>query len=171
MEIKNLWNMEIDNDMMIGMEEAVRDIGEMTDEVYPNDHEETSEAIITQIPYILQELRGNVRGKTILDLGSGSTFGGYKPWLCRILYHMGANPIAVDLGKFRNEPFIAYSADLSQPNALRMIPDNSVDLANAKMFFTCSDLRSMRPNAYLREQLRPQLERVLKQDASFIYAA
>ena len=84
---------------------------------------------------------------------------------------MGADPIAVDLNRFGDESFRTYQADLSKSDALCGIPDNSVDLAHAKMFFTCPTIRYMGLDRDAKEILKPQLERVLKPGANFIYSA
>lgn len=52
------------------------------------------------------------RGKTVLDIGSGSSSGHdheykevFEPWFCRILQKIGAEPIAVDQGDNTGEAF------------------------------------------------------------------
>lgn len=59
----------------------------------------------------------------------------FEPWLCRILHAIGARPIGIDIGPLSGERFEYYERNLNSPNSLEGIPDNSVDLANAKQLF------------------------------------
>ena len=144
--------------------------------------ESNARSALYQLPYILWGVSGEVRGKTILDLGCGSNQpslegGGifndstYEPWLCRGLHLLGANPIGVDIGSLDGEEFTHHQVDLSRLDSLKEIPDGSVDLANAKQLFSSPFLiRFTKTNPEdLRRNLHTQLERVLKPEAVFLY--
>lgn len=132
-----------------------------------------------QLAYISNFLEGKIEGKKILDLGCGSNTKSiegeicdrtFEPWLCRSLNYLGANSIGVDIGDLTSERFEKIQTTLLNPNSLENIPDNSVDLAHASQLFTSSFLWKQNiSSSKLYETIIPQLERVLKQDAYFIY--
>src|SRR3989344_6138822 len=90
-----------------------------------------------QLAHILAVLKflpqGNfdVRDKTILDLGCGSSNSpdgkDYSPHLKRILHDMGANIVGFDLRKDDYEAFPpTFTGDLTRPDSLRVVRDNVV---------------------------------------------
>lgn len=143
-----------------------------------------------QLRWILTAARGEIKDKRILDLGCGSTgntwearddFYLYQPWLCRALFELGAYPIGVDTGELQGEKFETHKANLLLPDALKGIPDDSIDIIHSRALFTSPELRIMvdslpvpkwdqeRDN-YLMQILRPQIERVLKPNGVFVYS-
>jgi len=75
----------------------------------------------------------DVKGKRILALACGSraytddTIGRYEPWMCRLLLHLGATPVGIDLAGQLNESFTSYKVDLTVPDALGFLDDGSFD--------------------------------------------
>lgn len=140
------------------------------------------QALTRQLSLVLYPLEGQITGKTILDLGCGNNefldtdpsipTRQFEPWLCRALKIIGANPIGVDYGTLENETFTHYTVNLAEPNCLAMIPDHSVDLANASFFFNSPILNFLLNlnQDRVRQNILPQLERILKPDATFIYS-
>ncbi|MBW2975812.1 hypothetical protein KY347_00030 [Candidatus Woesearchaeota archaeon] len=138
-------------------------------------------ALAQQLEYILWGVSGYVKGKTILDLGCGCNYpafeseGGpwdsmYEPWLCRGLHLLGANPIGVDYDALSGEKFKHYEVDLTASDSLSMIPDESVDLANARQLFSSVWLGRRGKNSEdLRRNIHTQLERILKPRAFLLY--
>lgn len=155
-----------------------------------NDFLNVTLAMERQLGWILSGVRENLKGKRILDLGCGSTGGTieaeelghyYEPWLCRALFELGAYPIGVDIGNLDKEKFQTHSIDLLLPNALNMIPNNSIDIVHSRALFGSLELieQAEQPGRpflshevenYLMEILRPQIGRILKPDGTFIYS-
>jgi hypothetical protein len=136
---------------------------------------------IVSLPPIMTCL-GSLEGKTILDLGCGSNnpriegdiyFSDrqFEPWLCRTLKVLGANPIGMDIGPLAGEEFEHYWTELTQPDSLKIIPDNSIDLVNACQLFDSPFLKKVIKvsGMELKKHLLPQIERVLKPDCYFLY--
>lgn len=135
---------------------------------------------------VLTAFEGDIQGKVILDLGCGAEEGRcdgkrygrvYYPWLCRLLQFAGAYPIGIDLGDLTQEPFEHHNINLLDPTALDGIPTASVDLAHCSFLFNSpvlchivhEDEESTLPGEKLAKTLFPQLLRVLKPRANFIY--
>lgn len=139
-------------------------------------------ALARQLSFLSHPLEGQIAGKTILDLGCGNNdfldtdpslqTRQFEPWLCRALKIIDANPIGVDYGNLETETFTHYTINLAEPNCLAMLPDHSVDLANASFFFNSPILNFLLNlnQDRVRQNILPQLERILKPDAAFIYS-
>ena len=132
---------------------------------------------------------GDVKGKTILDLGCGSKrsaesssfFGsGWEPWGCRALQLLGADVIGVDIASNKDETFRWIEADLTQPTSLQEIADQSVDLAYESMLFdspifedVCYKHARQTNTPGFRElvekRIVSQLERILKPEGIFLH--
>lgn len=119
----------------------------------------------------------------------------FEPWLCRALHELGAQVIGIDIGDLNNEEFEHYSLDLLVENALAYIPDHSVDYAHSKLLYSSPQLaKIVRLHNYpqiveevkdknhpywtrgdqerlaervLKQQLLPQIERVLKPEGIY----
>lgn len=123
-----------------------------------------------------------LRGKHILDLGSGATYERdidylncwpgverlYEPWLARALAEIGAEPVAIDIGRFENEPFEAHTIDLSKKGALDFLPSKSFDVIYSKRFLTSPQLMprisDKKTNEEFYRELKKQIKRLLKDD-------
>lgn len=114
-------------------------------------------------------LGGDVKDKVVLDLGCGSTEPDgrrvYEPWLCRILYRLGAHPIGIDMRSLEGEEFEHYTGDMSDRTTFREIPSHSVDVASTFMVF---DSPQWRENGARYGHLDAQLYRVVKPEGLFL---
>jgi SAM-dependent methyltransferase len=114
---------------------------------------------------------GELEGKSLLDLGCGSTsydrtFGNtnrvmregyfienplgvayrspFEPWLPRILHELGMHVIGIDYGSLEDEEFEHYShIDLLQEDVLQMIPDRSLDYVHTAMLWNSPLMEQM----------------------------
>lgn len=125
---------------------------------------------------IMAHTRGKIKKIKVLDLGSGcnpsldfTETRNYEPWLCRLLYAIGAHPIGIDYGKFEGEEFEHHSIDLMVDN-LNFMKDNSIDVAHARLLFCSSTLkdREGEKRFELQNRLYPQLERIVKPEGFYI---
>ncbi|OGE19452.1 hypothetical protein A3J19_02200 [Candidatus Daviesbacteria bacterium RIFCSPLOWO2_02_FULL_41_8] len=133
-----------------------------------------------QLKWIFTAAGGNIVGKRILDLGCGSNgntidskeFGAlFRPWLCRTLLELGAEPIGVDFGDLNGEKFEAHSRDLSLPESLNFVPDDSVDIIHSRALHTSPQLSELRvESGHLMEILNPQIMRILKPQGVFLFS-
>jgi len=111
----------------------------------------------------------------IVDLGCGSDEGqadrsgygniDYGPGLSRLLHEAGAKVIGVDIGDLSQEKFHGVQADLTHPEALVVIPDDSQDIV------ICVGLLGEGTSPIMNEALaaagksREQLEAEIKEQA------
>lgn len=129
-------------------------------------------------------LLGDVNGKRILDLGSGSALRDttrnswdlrlYEPWICRILHELGAKPIGIDSKHDSSEEFEGYRIDLSSHDSLKQFPDKSIDLAYAFSLFDSPSLHLVYGSNAGKELFHCmmfQLERVVKDEGYFLFEA
>jgi hypothetical protein len=74
-----------------------------------------------------------VRGARIVDVACGSRLcdgnreGRFDPWMSRVLHHLGARPLGVDIALQWNEPFESRVVDLTMPGALDFLEAQSID--------------------------------------------
>ncbi len=135
--------------------------------------------IARQLPFILENLNGNLNGKMILDLGCGAQncrdndYGNYDPWLCRMLHLLDVKVIGIDVDdSLKEEDFVNHVTDLFSSNSLAMIESNSVDLVHASSLF--DSVAVVEKNGFsaidkFKEKLMPEIERVLKAEGTFLY--
>ena len=102
-------------------------------------HEPTYNALVVPkllvLPLLIEKL-GDLKGKTIIDLGCGSKeaedsiYGNYHPWLCRVLHELGAHVIGIDIATL-DEEFQTHQIDLlTSP-----IPNIKADCIHASGLF------------------------------------
>ena len=142
---------------------------------------------------LLTAVKGNLEGKTILDLGCGSKespdalprsgpYYGLHPGLCRFLHSRGIKVIGIDKADNSKESFENYSVNLIDPHALDFLPNNSVDVVNSRALIDSPTLLKGTAKVtsergiifpYNREDLIPnlkkQLERIVRPEGFFIY--
>ena len=135
--------------------------------------------ISRQLPFILENLNGNLNGKVILDLGCGAKncrdndYGNYEPWLCRTLHLLEVKVIGVDVDdSLSKESFVNHVVDLFSSNSLAMIESNSVDLVHASSLF--DSVAVVEKSGFsaidkFKQTLMPEIKRVLKKDGVFLY--
>tara|TARA_Y100000310_G_scaffold337561_1_gene424919 strand:+ start:75 stop:617 length:543 start_codon:yes stop_codon:yes gene_type:complete len=148
-----------------------------------NDERGTSQyvlQIMSQLARIYQAVDNEIEGRKILDLGCGEVSGNewdkpgshtFEPWLCRSLIELGASPVGVDIGDNPKAEFEFYKVNLASPNSLSFLEDNSIDVANANMLFDSPYLHyhlHMKGKT-LKENLIPQLERIIKPNGVFLH--
>lgn len=138
-----------------------------------------------QLKYILASLSGDLREKTLVDLGCGSIRnmddwpnydGMFEPWLCRGLHFlpdsMNVRVIGVDKSEeLKGESFENHVGDIiwGLPYPLDNLPSQSIDLVNASSLFSSRHFYGGRSE--VRRKLLPQLERILKPTGVFVYGS
>lgn len=135
--------------------------------------------ILTQLTVLLNCI-GSLKGKTVLDLGCGCNYSSfdsdrnragetYSAWLCRALHELGERSIGVDKGNLEGELFEHYGGvNLTLPGSLDFIQDYSIDIANARLFFSSPELNSLKCPTGIKQILLPQLERIVKPDGYLV---
>lgn len=97
----------------------------------------------------------------------------YEPWFLRSLHGAGYNCTGIDIcEKIHEEQFSTHISDLSKPNSLYHIEDNSIDIAMAFAFFDAPSYERQTPdknNLYRFNLIAEQLERIVKSEGVFIY--
>lgn len=133
------------------------------------------------LPVVLSLLGDDAHTKKVLDLGCGAvntldSEGGrdFEPWLCRALYELNIPCIGIDYSDtVTSELFEAYERNLIKPDSLDMLRAQSIDIAVAQLLFSSPQLeritRYKRVIQQLKDNLIPQLERVLKPDGVFLF--
>lgn len=146
------------------------------------------------------ERLSNIQNKKILDIACGSNtskapaslhidtpFGdmtigrsskGYtsqfEPWLCRILFELGANPVGVDFGDLEQEVFVHYRVDLGKIGALDFLPDQSFDAVQDSRLFGSPEFTAQFPNQADRlkiaQEIKQQEQRVLTASGIVIHS-
>jgi hypothetical protein len=106
-------------------------------------------------PAWMKDDYGLLRGKKILDIGSGSKesarwdkfwgIRGFAPDLCRALAleEMGAHPVGLDIWPNKGEPFEWHIADVTVRGSLKFLETGSFDVVN------CTDVFGSKPSPTL----------------------
>ena len=126
-----------------------------------------------QLPILMKLIKGDFKGKKILDIGCGSIDSKYErgtaygPWLCRALLELGAMPIGVDKNTNRSERFQNYQADLEEKRTglLSFLPSGSVDIVNSAGLFTHEGINLKN----MEDFLVPEIKRVGKTQGFFVH--
>ncbi len=132
---------------------------------------------------IINHLLGDIRNKTILDLGCGAKDSWdysihsetskngryYDPWLCRALHELGAKVTGIDGGRSTGEEFKFYEQNLmSSGKLLDSLKDDSVDLTCA---FSLFDSPSLYGGKELFHFFLERLDKKIKNDGIFLFEA
>ena len=161
-----------------------RIIWEVIESYHPRLSSDGGELVEKRVGFHLDQLRASfpnihdVQGKRILDLACGSrnyeddTLNRYEPWMCRLLLHLGALPVGVDLAPQRDERFKAECADLTIPDALSFLETQSFDAAYISAFPTRKAIRHLVSKGLswpaMRENILVHTRRCLKPDGIII---
>jgi hypothetical protein len=144
-------------------------------------------AIIEEFVGRLQRAFGSlaqVHGKRILDIASGSNSSRspvtgertslFEPWLSRLAFGLGAEPVALDLGDLAGEEFEHHRVDVGRSGALDFLPDASFDGVQDSRLFGSPEFRSAYPRKRDHERVRAEIERqerrVLKPSGVLIHS-
>ena len=156
----------------------------LVDARYPDIAEQDREPLMRRIFTHIDFLRAtypnihDVREKRILDLACGATSyqdngrGKYDPWMSRVLRHLGAHPVGVDICPQHHEGFESHTADLNVPDALSFLPTGSFDAVYVCAFPTRKSIQNLVERgvewAPIRDNLAHHLNRCLKPDGKII---
>jgi hypothetical protein len=150
-------------------------------------HESELAAILEEFIGRLQRAFGSlarVRGKRILDIASGSnssrspTTGRrtalFEPWFARLLFELGAEPVALDSGDLDGERFEHHRVDLGRPGALDFLHAGSFDGVQDSRLFGSPEFRKAYPRKRDHERVRAEIarqeRRVLKPGGVLIHS-
>jgi SAM-dependent methyltransferase len=157
---------------------------QLIDARYPQFFEQDKEPLRDHIFQHLDFLRATypdlneVRGRRILDLACGSTCyednprAKYDPWMSRLLSHLGAQAVGIDLAAQRGENFESHIADLTVPDSLSFLKSSSFDAVYVSAFPTRKAINHLMEKGFewpsMRENLLAHIARCLKPDGKII---
>ena len=156
-------------------DELLSSVDAVMKQKYANYEKDGVAVVMRQLPYVLFALKGDVKGKVVVDLGCGSRkakdnlLSNYEPWLCRILHEAGVMVIGVDAYD-SSEEFRFYVKDLFLDKVDRIA---DVDVVHCSSLFDSPTLlhkHGIDAGARLKEKLILQCERVLRKDGVFLFA-
>ena len=92
--------------------------------------------------------------------------------MSRLLYHLGAHPVGVDLAPQRGEAFTSHTADLTIPDSLCFLESSSFDAVYVSAFPTRKAINHLMEKGLewpsMRENLLAHIARCLKPDGKII---
>ena len=88
----------------------------------------------------------------------------FEPWLCRMLFHLGAKPVGVDFGDLEREDFEHHRVDLGKPGALNFLSGSSFDAVQDSRLFGSPEFTAQFP--VLADRLRVA-EEILRQEGDY----
>jgi SAM-dependent methyltransferase len=151
---------------------------------YPDIANQDRGPILSRIFTHIDFLRGtypdihDVAGKRFLDLACGATNyedngrGKYDPWMSRLLRHLDARPLGIDICPQQDENFESQQADLTIPDALSILDTASFDAVYVCAFPTRKMIQHLVERgiewAPLRDNMMEHLARCLKPDGTII---
>ena len=98
----------------------------------------------------------------------------FEPWFCRILFHLGAEPVGVDFGDLEGEAFEHNQVDLGKPGALDFLTKHSFDAIQDSRLFGSPEFTAQFPEQADRlkvaEEIVRQEKRVLKKGGIIIHS-
>ncbi len=162
----------------------LRIIWSVIDTYYPNLLPDEAKATTGRLTFHLAQLRAafpnlnDLRDKHVADIACGSrcyednTKRQYEPWMSRLLLHLGATPVGVDLAAQQGETFDWRQADLTIPDALDILKSNSFDAVYICAFPTRKAIRHLDSKGLrwpdMRDNILSHVRRALKTDGVII---
>lgn len=167
-------------------DEAIRKAGEVCRKLEPTLTEKYGKISSTPLNNmqfklaVLTNTLGELRGKTILDIGCGAKnswdyrIGGpvnteryYDPWLCRATHELGATVFGIDGASSPNEEYTHIQENMLHfEEIMKRFKDYSIDLACAWNFF---DSPSLINKKTMFKQVVRGLERKVKPEGFFVF--
>lgn len=160
--------------------------GQLINARYPHMANQDRNPIMSRILTHIEFLRGtyenlqDVEGKRILDLACGATSyednarGKYDPWMSRLLKHLNACPLGIDICPQHNENFDSLPIDLTIHDALSILDTASFDAIYVCAFPTRKMIQRLVERgiewAPLRDNMMHHLTRCLKPEGKIIRA-
>lgn len=123
-----------------------------------------------------------IRDQRVLDIPSGSNSSRspvtgrrtaeFEPWMCRLLFALGARPTAIDIGDLAGEPFEHHDIDLGLPGALDFLPTASFDAIHESRLFGSPEFRAAYGPATdrIRREIHRQERRLLRPSGILIHS-
>lgn len=162
----------------------LRIIWSLIETYYPNLPPDDAKPITGRLTFHLAQLRAafpnlnDLRDKRVADIACGSrcyednTKKQYEPWMSRLLLHLGAIPVGVDLAAQQGEAFDCRRADLTIPDALEILESASFDAAYICAFPTRKAIWHLDSKGLswpdMRENILSHVRRALKPDGVII---
>ena len=98
----------------------------------------------------------------------------FEPWLCRMLYYLGAKPLGLDIGDLEQEIFEHQKVDLGKPGALDFLADASFDAIQDSRLFGSPEFTAQFPaqndRLTVAEEIVRQEKRLLKPGGIIIHS-
>jgi hypothetical protein len=98
----------------------------------------------------------------------------FEPWLCRILFTLGAEPVGIDRGDLSGESFEHYPADLGRTGALDFLPHHSFDAVHDSRLFGSPEFTTQFPDRddalRIASEIVSQERRLLKKDGVILHS-
>ena len=120
----------------------------------------------------------DLRGQRVLDIACGSSESRmppklnepvpfeklhvtpeFQPWLCRLLHHLGADAVGVDIGNNDREVFTHYQLDLGVLGVLDFLPSDSFDAVHDDRLFGSPEFRRQFPERAGRLTVAAEIQR------------
>lgn len=122
---------------------------------------------IDALKFALGDLE-NARGLGVLDVACGSRDcagnrqGTFDPWMSRLLHHLGAQPLGLDIAPQRDERFESRVVDLTRPGALDFLGAHSIDAYYVFGFPNSATLEAIDRQGLSWESVRDSIESALQ---------
>jgi SAM-dependent methyltransferase len=123
-----------------------------------------------------------IRGQAVLDIACGSSSSRspltglqtseFEPWMCRLLWELGAHPVGLDIGDIAGEAFEHHRVDLGVPSALDFLASGSFDAIHESRLFGSPEFRSAHGPATerIRREIHRQERRLLRSGGIIIHS-
>ena len=141
--------------------------------------------IMTEFITRLEDAFGSLaatRGQAVLDIACGSSSSRspvtglqtseFEPWMCRLLWELGAYPVGLDIGDNAGEVFVHHRGDLGVPGALDFLASGSFDAIHESRLFGSPEFRSAHGSdtERIRREILRQERRLLRRGGVLIHS-